>query len=125
MLYIAICLSQKYLDDVAFDDSSYAEVAENNLQRFSSMEAYFLMLLDFRLFISDFDFKVYCSYVFSFEEKEEINNQKKENNNKNKELNTSNHSNHDISKNTNITSNYSNSNKKLPSKFESKKSNYI
>ena len=73
MLYIAIILAQKYLDDVVFDDPSYAEVGDISNKRFATMEAYFLKQLDYNLFINDFDFKVYCEYVLNYKEEEERN----------------------------------------------------
>lgn len=71
MLYVAIILAQKYLDDVVFDDASYAQVGDFSTKRFATMEAYFLKHLDYNLFINDFDFKVYCEYVLNYKEGEQ------------------------------------------------------
>ena len=62
---IAVVLTQKFLEDIVYDDESYAYALQMPVKHFAYLETSFLNLVDYSLFISNKDFYVYCDFLLT------------------------------------------------------------
>ena len=66
ILFISILIALKYNEDSIYSNKYYSEVAGVSLKELNSMEISFLELLDFKLFVSEEEFKKYNFYLENF-----------------------------------------------------------
>ena len=66
ILFISILIALKYNEDSIYSNKYYSEVAGVSLKELNSMESSFLELLDFKLFVSEEEFKKYNFYLENF-----------------------------------------------------------
>ena len=66
ILFISILIALKYNEDSIYSNKYYSEVAGVSLKELNSMENSFLELLDFKLFVSEEEFKKYNFYLENF-----------------------------------------------------------
>ena len=66
ILFISILIALKYNEDSIYSNKYYSEVAGVSLKELNSMESSFLELLDFKLYVSEEEFKKYNFYLENF-----------------------------------------------------------
>lgn len=67
ILFIAILIAIKYNEDNFYDNKFYAEIAGVKLNELNTIEYNFILLCDYKLFVSDETFDKYNTYLNSIQ----------------------------------------------------------
>ena len=71
ILFISILTAIKYNEDSVYSNKYYSEVAGVSLKELNLMENSFIELLDFKLFVTEEEFKKYSFYLENFKNNED------------------------------------------------------